>query len=211
MAATNKNMMFPKGSPEYKLLSKLNTPQKIQTFLESIPFNHETKGETCMSVASVLRENKAHCIEGAFVACACLMLGGRQPKIVSLKVNDTHDDDHIIVIFKENGYFGALSKTNHAVLRYRDPVYKSIRELVMSYFHEYFLYKDGKKTLIGYTKPINMKQYRTSWITSTNDVFDIGNAIYKTPVISIIPAENKKFLRNATPFEREALDVQEWK
>jgi hypothetical protein len=202
--------MFPKNSPEYKLLSKLNTPQKIQEFLESIPFNHETNGETCMSVASVLKENKAHCLEGAFVACVCLMLVGRKPLIVSLKVNDTHDDDHIVVIFKENGYFGALSKTNHAVLRYRDPVYRSVRELVMSYFHEYFLYKDGKKTLIGYTEPINMKRYKTAWITSDSDVFDIGNTIYKIPVISIIPPENKKFLRNATPFEREALDVQEW-
>jgi hypothetical protein len=164
-----------------------------------------------MSVASVLKNNKAHCLEGAFVACACLLLAGRKPLIVSLKVNDIHDDDHIIVLFSENGYYGALSKTNHAVLRYRDPVYQSVRELVMSYFHEYFLYKNGKKTLIGYTKPINMKLYGTTWITSEGDVFDIGNSIYKTPVISVIPPENKKYLRNATTFEREALDVQEWK
>lgn len=163
-----------------------------------------------MSVASVLKENKAHCIEGAFLACACLMLAGRKPQIVSLKVGDSHDDDHIIVLFTEHGYYGALSKTNHAVLRYRDLVYRSVRELVMSYFHEYFLYTSGKKTLIGYTKPIDMQRFGTAWITETEDVWDIGNAIYNTPIISIVSNENKRHLRKATLFERETLRKQEW-
>ncbi len=202
--------MFPKGSPEYSLLSKLNTPEKIQTFLEKIPFNHEKSGETCMSVQSVLKENKAHCIEGAYLACACLMLQKRQPLIVSLKVKKP-DDDHIIIIFKQNGYYGALSKTNHPVLRYRDPIYRSVRELVMSYFHEYFLYANGEKTLLGYTKPINMKRYGTTWITAENDLWDIAKEIYDAPIISIVPTENKQYVRNATAFEQKTLGVQEWK
>jgi hypothetical protein len=160
-------------------------------------------------VDGFLEENKAHCLEGAFVACAALMLCGRQPMIVSLKVKRP-DDDHIIILFKENGYFGALSKTNHPVLRYRDPVYRSVRELVMSYFHEYFLYKNGTKTLIGYTKPINLKRYGTAWLTADENVWEIGNAIYKTPVIAIVPPENKRFIRKATPFEQKSLNVQEW-
>lgn len=202
--------MFPKDSAEYKTLSKLNTPQKVQTYLEKIPFNHEKRGETCMSVYGVLKNNKAHCIEGAFLACACLMLQGRNPLIVSLKVKKG-DDDHIITLFKENGYYGALSKTNHPVLRYRDPVYRSVRELVMSYFHEYFLYTTGKKTLLGYTKPINLKRYGSAWITSKENVWDVGIHIYKTQVISIVPVQNKKLIRDATDFERTSLDVQEWK
>lgn len=202
--------MFPKNSPEYKILSKLNTPQKIQTFLESITFNFEKNGVTCMSAKTALRANKAHCIEGAFIACAALLLQGREASIVSLKVKKP-DDDHIIVLFKENGYFGALSKTNHPVLRYRDPVYRSVRELVMSYFHEYFLYSSGKKTLIGYTKPITMKKYGTKWITGDEDVWDVGNAIYNTPVLPIVPQANKRLLRDATTFERQSLDIQEWK
>jgi hypothetical protein len=202
--------MFPKKSPEYKLLFKLNTPQKIQTFLENIPFNHETKGETCLSAESVLRENKAHCIEGAFLACACLMHAGRKPRIVSLKAAKP-DDDHIIVLFKEHGYFGALSKTNHAVLRYRDPIYKTVRELVMTYVHEYFLYTTGRKTLIGYTKPIDLMRFGTSWIDSTEDVFDIGNAIYNMPTIPLLPASQKGKLRKASLFERKVLRPQEWK
>ncbi len=201
--------MFQKGSREYTLLSKLNTPQKIQLFLEQLPFNHEKEGETCMSVFRVLKERKAHCLEGAFVACAALMLSGRKPIIVSLKV-EKPDDDHIIVLFKENGFYGALSKTNHPVLRYRDPVYRSVRELVMSYFHEYFMYQDGTKTLRGYTKPINLKRYGKAWLTSAEDVWEIGHAIYKMPVISIVPPHNKKYLRKATPFEQKALDTQEW-
>jgi hypothetical protein len=128
---------------------------------------------------------------------------------VSLKVQKP-DDDHIIVLFKENGYYGALSKTNHAVLRYRDPVYRSVRELVMSYFHEYYLYKNGVKTLLGYTKPINLNHFGTDWIDAEGDVFLIGHAIYKTPVISIVPPQNRKYLRKATPFELKTLRAQEW-
>lgn len=202
--------MFLKDSKEYLLLSKLNTPDKIQTFLEKIPFNHEKKGETCMSAQSVLRENKAHCIEGAFLACTCLILSGRQPIIVSLKVRKP-DDDHIIIIFKENGLYGALSKTNHPVLRYRDPIYRSIREMVMTYFHEYFLYTNGEKTLLGYTKPINMKRFGTAWITSEENMWEVAEKIYNMPIVPIVPDENKKHIRDATAFERKSLNVQEWK
>jgi hypothetical protein len=202
--------MLKKGSKEYQILSKLNTPEKMQSFLEEIPFNHERNGETCMSVARILKERKAHCLEGAFVACACLLLAGEKPLIVSLKVKKP-DDDHIIILFKRNGYYGALSKTNHPVLRYRDPVYRTVRELVMSYFHEYFLYTNGKKTLIGYTKPINLRRFGYGWITAENDQWDIAEKIFDTPTIPVIPQQNKNFIRNATPFEQKVLRTQEWK
>ncbi len=202
--------MFPKDSKEFLILSKLNTPEKIQTFLEKIPSNAERGGETCMSPKRVLREHRAHCIEGAFLACVCLMLAGRKPLIVSLKVKKP-DDDHIVILFKENGYYGALSKTNHPVLRYRDPVYRSVRELVMSYFHESFLYSTGEKTLVGYTKPINMKRFGMKWITAEEDLWDIAEKIYDTPVISIVPEKNKRHIRKAQPFDIQSLDVQEWK
>jgi hypothetical protein len=201
--------MFPKGSKEYQVLKKLNTPEKIQTFLETIPFNHEKYGETCMSPLRVLREHKAHCIEGAFLACVCLMLSEKKPLIVSLKV-EKPDVDHIIVIFKQNGHYGALSKTNHSVLRYRDPVYRTVRELVMTYFHEYFLYTTGKKTLLGYTKPINMRRFGTKWITSEEDLWDIAETIYDTPIVSVVPKKNQRHLRNAQPFERTTIAVPEW-
>lgn len=201
--------MFPKNSHEYKLLSELSTPEKIQTFLESVPFNHEPNGETCMSPARVLIEKKAHCIEGAMLACVCLMLQKQKPLIVNLKVGQG-DYDHIITIFKRNGYYGAISKTNHAVLRYRDPVYRSVRELVMSYFHEYFLVKNGSKTLLGYTKPINLNRFGSKWITADYDLWDIAEKIYDAPIVSVIPKENENMIRSAQLLERKAAGVPEW-
>ncbi len=201
-------VMFPKDSPEYRLLSKLDTPQKIQDFLDTIPMNHEKHGETCMSPRRVLEERTAHCIEGALLAGVCLSMHGKKPLIVNLKV-ETSDYDHIITIFKHNNHFGAISKTNHNVLRYRDPVYQSVRELVMSYFHEYFL-STGKKTLLGYTKPINLMRFGTKWITADEDLWDIAEKIYDTPIISVIPSENRRFLRRAHPLERRVATIAEW-
>jgi hypothetical protein len=202
--------MFPKDSQEFKLLSQLNTPIKIQTYLEKLSFNHERNGESCMSARRVLEKGRAHCFEGAFLACACLMLMGEKPLIVSLKAKKP-DYDHIIIIFKQNGYYGALSKTNHPVLRYRDPVYRTIRELVMSYFHEYYLFKKGDKTLLGYTNPINMKRFGLGWIRNDEDQWDIAKEVYDTKIIPIIPKKNKRYIRKATPFERKAFDIQQSK
>lgn len=194
---------------EKKFLRSLNTPHKIQDFLDSLPFNLEENGETCMSPRRVLEQRKAHCIEAGLLAGVCFWLNKKQPRIVSLKVKQS-DYDHIIVIYKENGYYGALSKTNHNVLRFRDPVYKNVRELVMSYFHEYFLPDTGEKTLLGYTKPINIKKFGTAWIVRTDDLWDIAEAIYDTPIIEIVPKQNKKNIRNAHEVEQEASKVAEW-
>src|SRR3989344_5716775 len=130
---------------EIKLFKKLNTPAKIQDFLETIPFNFEKGGETCMSPRRVLKNNRAHCMEGAMLAAAILKFQGHAPLLIDLRAHKK-DQDHAIAVFKINGKWGAISKTNHIVLRYREPVYDSVRQLVMSFFHEYFL-DDGKKTL----------------------------------------------------------------
>lgn len=195
--------------PEFAILQKINTPQKIQTFLEEIPFNHEKSGETCMSPLRVLREGRAHCIEGAMLACVALMIHGEKPLIMNLKV-ETSDYDHIITLFKRNGYWGGISKTNHLVLRYRDPVYKTIRELAMSYFHEYFLSENGAKTMLGYTDPINMRRFGTQWMIAEGDLWDIAEVIYDTPYKVAVPQKNRNYVRIATPFERMGTDIQEW-
>lgn len=192
-----------------KFLMGLTTPLKIQDFLDTLQFNHEKNGETCMSPKRVLKEQKAHCIEGALLSSVILWLHKKEPLIVNLKVKNS-DYDHIITIYKENNYYGAISKTNHNVLRFRDPVYKNIRELVMSYFHEYFLVENGDKTLLGYTKPINTKKFGTKWINRDDDLWDIAEKIYDTPIIEIIPKKNKKTLRKASELERISADIQEW-
>lgn len=194
---------------EKQFLKSLDTPLKIQDFLDTLSFNHEEGGETCMSPKRVLETRKAHCIEGALLAGVCLWLNKKTPLIVSLKVKES-DYDHIIVLYKENGFFGALSKTNHNVLRFRDPVYKNVRELVMSYFHEYFLVGTGEKTLLGYTKPINIKKFGTKWVGREDNLWDIAENIYDTPIIEIIPKENKRKIRKAHEVEKEAAQIQEW-
>lgn len=198
--------MFNLSATELSLLKKLDTPDKIQNYLDSLSFNFETEGETCMSPRRVLQEQKAHCIEGAMLAAVALWLQGEPPLLLNLKV-DTKDVDHIVVLFKRNGYYGALSKTNHAVLRYRDPVYKTLRELAMSYFHEYFLLTDGRKTMRGYSKPIHMGRFGKKWVTANVDLWNIAETIYDSKHTSVIPKGNESYIRKATNLERQAAGI----
>lgn len=191
---------------EKAFLKKLETPALIQNYLESIPFNHEDDGETCMSPRRVIREKKAHCLEGALLASLAFILQGRKPLIMSIKV--TKDDyDHVIALYKENGYWGAVSKTNHSVLGFRDPVYKNIRELAMSYFHEYFLIKNGKKTMRGYSRPISVLRFGTAWMTEEKELFEIAEWISDHKHLPVIPDEISQPLRKATLLERESADI----
>lgn len=191
---------------EKAFLKKLETPALIQNYLESIPFNHEDDGETCMSPRRVIREKKAHCLEGALLASLAFILQGRKPLIMSIKV--TKDDyDHVIALYKENGYWGAVSKTNHSVLGFRDPVYKNIRELAMSYFHEYFLIKNGKKTMRGYSRPISVLRFGTTWMTEEKELFEIAEWISDHKHLPVIPDEISQPLRKATLLERESADI----
>jgi hypothetical protein len=192
---------------ELHSLRRYSTPKKIQEFLDDIPFNYELQGETCMSPRRVLREKKAHCLEGAMFAALCLMLKGYQPRIMSFKVAKG-DIDHTVTVFKENGYYGAISKTNHAVLRYRDPVYKTLRELAMSYFHEYFINATGKKTMLGYSPLVNLMRFGKNWMTSEEDLWNIAEYIYDMPHNPI--TKNKVLYKHASIVERKAADILEW-
>ncbi len=195
-------------SPPLKELARLSTPEKIQDYLDGIPFNFEKSGQTCMSPLMVLTNKRAHCIEGAMLAATALMIQGEKPLIVSLKVKDS-DYDHVVTLYKKNGYWGAISKTNHAVLRFRDPLYRTIRELALSYFHEYFLTSTGEKTLIGYSNPINLRRFGKNWMTSSENLWSIAETIFYTKHISIIPTKNKKYIRNASKVEMRAASILE--
>lgn len=205
-AGTNYYTMETLTKKEVTLLQKLNTAIKIQNYLDSIPFNHEESGETCRSARGVLAYKKAHCLEGTFLASCALLLQKKKPLILNLTVTDD-DYDHVVTLYKENGYWGAISKTNHAVLGFRDPVYKTVRELAMSYFHEYFLTKNGKKTLLGYSRPIDLRRFGTSWIDSNENLFSIAETISELPYTVIIPSENKKYLRKATKLEQTTASI----
>ena len=135
---------------EIKVFLKLKTPQKIQDYLNSLKFNFEKNEETCMSPRFVINGGKAHCMEGAMFAAAVLEFHGSKPLLLDLRSDkELKDYDHVVAVFKKEGCFGAISKTNHAILRYREPIYKTVRELALSYFHEYFTDK-GKKNRLAY-------------------------------------------------------------
>lgn len=194
---------------EEKLIQKLNTPAKVQDFLNTIPFNFEKQGETLKSPLETLRKRRAHCFEGALLGAYILSRHGFKPLVMYLK--STHGDlDHVIAPFQVGGLWGALSKTNHGVLRYREPVYKNIRELVMSYFHEYFL-NDGRKTLRQYSAPINLNSFEKDWWCAEEDLWGIDDALDKAKHYDFAPKHAIKNLRKADKIEIEAGKIVEWK
>lgn len=195
---------------EFNILQSLKTPIQIQDFINKISINFERGGETCLSPLQVLKQKRAHCIEGAMLAAVALRLQGQEPLLLDLK-SVWHDDDHVVALFKKNGYFGAISKTNHAVLRYREPIYKNVRELAMSYFHEYFT-NDGKKTLRSYSIPFNLKKFDIKdWMTSPKDVWYVVRGLDKVKHYPIITKAQIKHLRLADKIEIEAGKLVEWR
>jgi hypothetical protein len=202
--------MYGLSKEEIKILKKLNTPIKIQNFLDTLPINFEKDGETYMSPCRVLRENKAHCLEGAMLAVVCLWINKKKGYILDLKSDC--GDDHTLAMYRINGYWGAISKTNHATLRFRDPIYKTVRELALSFFHEYFDVKTGKKILESYSLPFDLKKnFGTNWITREDEMFDIAEALDNAPHEKFYPNKNKKFLRKADCMELKAGNLLEWK
>lgn len=201
--------MFGLNKEELSVFRKLTTPIKIQDFLDSLPLNWEKDEETYMSPRLVLREKKAHCLEGALVAALALWLKGEEPLLLDLKAKG--DDDHVVALYRRNGYWGAISKTNHATLRFRDPVYRNLRELALSYFHEYFNNSNAKKTLVACSaKPFGLRKLGIDWITTEEGLDYIAQAIDDAPHQIILPKENMCLIRKADSMELRAGKLIEW-
>jgi len=195
---------------EKRIFARLRTPQKIQDYLDKIPVNFELSGETYMSPRRMLRERAAHCFEGALFAAAVLAYHGQKPLLLDLKTS-AEDEDHVVALFRANGRWGAISKTNHAVLRYRDPVYKNVRELAMSYFHEYFM-RSGKKTMRSYSLPFDLSKFSPeTWITAGQNLDTLAAKLDFSKHIPIATAKQLRALRRATPFEIATVEATEWK
>lgn len=195
---------------EHSVFSRLNSPQKIQDYLDTLPINFEPNGDTLYSPRLVLREKTAHCMEGALFAAAALAYHGQRPLLLDLQTL-AHDDDHVVTIFQEKGRWGAISKTNHTILRWRDAVYKTPRELAMSFFHEYYL-DDGVKTLKAFSKPFDLRRYKPeTWVTTEGTIDFIAEELDESPHVSIIPNGARRRLRKTSPLERTVLKFAEWK
>jgi hypothetical protein len=198
------------AADEIRILRRLSTPRKVQDFLDAIPMNFEPGGETCRSPRRVLRDRRSHCLEGAMLAAAALRLQGRRPLVMDLETTDD-DYDHVVALFRDGGRWGAISKTNHAVLRYREPVYRTIRELAMSYFNEYFL-DDGRKTLRRYSGPVDLSRFDLrGWMTAEEDVWYVEQYLYGVRHFPILTRSQIAKLRPADPVEIRAGKVVEWR
>jgi hypothetical protein len=193
---------------EFAILGRLSTPRKIQAFLNAIPANHEQGGETILSVREVLRQRRAHCIEGAFVAACALWLHGERPLVMHMDCA-TSDYPHVLALFRRGGAWGAVSKTNGAVLRFRDPVYRSLRELAMSYFHEYSD-RRGRKTLRSYSVTFDLRRINPeSWVTRKGECSEINARLAALRHYPLISARQEQLLSPRDAFEREAAKVVE--
>lgn len=191
----------------------LHSPKKIQDFLDSIPINKERGHETSASPLITLRRNKAHCMEGALVAALALKMHGQKPLLMDLR-STPYDYDHVVALFEKDGYWGAVTKTNHAVLRYREPIYRDVRELAASYFHEYLM-DDGEKTLREYSDPFDLdawqeKNRHNNWMTSEKDLWALEKAIDRSPHHKLINKKQVAGLRKADDLEIQAGKITEW-
>ena len=191
------------SATEFVRLLRLRTPAQIQSYLHTIPVNHEIGGETILSVREVLRQRRAHCIEGAFVAACALWMHGDPPLLVHLDC-DLSDYPHVIAVFRRMGCWGAISKTNGTPLRYRDPVYRTLRELAMSYFHEYFN-KRYEKTLRSYSRTFDLRKVDPAlWITNAEACNEIHDRLVKARHYPLVSTAQERLLAPRDPFERKA-------
>ena len=156
---------------ELRALRALRTPHGIQRALDAMPYHHAS---TAWSPRRVLRERRAHCLEGAVFAAAALRVLGFPPLLLDLEA--VQDTDHVLAVFRERGHWGAIAKSNFTGLRYREPVHRSVRELVMSYFEGYINLR-GDRTLRAYSHPVNLARFdrrRPGWMTTDGDLWWIA-------------------------------------
>ncbi len=194
---------------ESKIFRKLNSPRRIQDFVDTLAINMEREAKTYMSPRRVLRTGQAHCLEGAMLAAAALAYHGGRPLLLDFQAA-YDDEDHVVALFRENGHWGAISKTNHPGLRYRDPIHHSVRGLAASYFHEYYLW-DGRKSLRHFSRPFDLSRYAPErWITAEADLDWLVHTLDASPHAPIIPKGNLRKLRPASAFEIQASAAVEW-
>ena len=153
---------------ELRKLRRLKGPYGIQRFLDDMPYHLE---DTAWSPRYVLREETSHCLEGAIFAAAALRANGFPPLILDFEAD--HDTDHVMAVYKVDGHWGAIAKSNYAGCRYREPVYRSLRELAMSYFNLYFNMR-GDRTLRTFSRPVNLARFDCQhWMTTEKPLWFI--------------------------------------
>jgi hypothetical protein len=186
---------------ERAALMRPSSPQALQAFINTIPINHELEGDTCYTVRQALRYRRAHCIEAALVAACVLWLHGEAPLIMDMRARG--DWDHVVAVFRRRGLWGAIAKSNHVALRGRDPVYRSLRELALSYFHEYHNDR-GEKTLREYSRALDLRSLDPAdWVTGEQGAWEAERRVDLVRHYALIPASQSRYLSR--------IDAMEWK
>jgi len=194
---------------EFAVLRRLDTPQKIQAFLYGLKQNFELAGDTCRPVRQVLRRRDAHCIEGAMLAACALWVHGEPPLLLDMRA--VRDFDHVVAVFRRRGRWGAISKTNGIGLRWRDPVYGSLRELAMSYFHEYTNRRDHK-TLREYSVPFDLRRVDPKvWVTGEKQAWPVAEALDELRHFPLVNAHHMKAVLRRDPFERRVSGLLQYR
>jgi hypothetical protein len=167
---------------ELAIFERLTSPPKIQEYLNNLPYSPE---ERYRCPKTVLRDRMAHCFDGALFAAAALRYLGYPPLIVEMLPND-RDDDHLLAVYKVDGRWGAVAKSNFAGLTYREPVYRNIRELILSYFEQFYNI-EREKTLRGYTVPLNLRPFDgVNWMGEDGRLDDIGEGLDKVRKVRVV-------------------------
>ncbi len=183
---------------EGAVLGRLGRPEALQRFLDDeIRYNRERGGETCRSPRRVLSDRLAHCIEGALFAAAAFRFNGRRPLVLLLRAD--RDDDHVVTLYREKGEtgaWGAVAKSNYAGLRFREPVYTTLRELAMSYFEHYYNL-EAEKTLRARGRPVDLSRFdRLGWERSEADLWALSDALARGPLMPLLaPAQARRLCR----------------
>lgn len=184
---------------ERRALRRLDTPVKIQKFLDGIPYH---LAGTAFSPRMVLREKTAHCLEGAIFAAAALRVNGYPPLLLDFEAEK--DTDHVIAVFREQGAWGAIALSNFSGLRYRAPVYRTLRELAMSYFEDYFNLR-GYRSLRNFSQPVNLTRFDPlNWMTREDNVWFIAEHLCEIPHTKLLTLQMK---RNLTLVDKRILQA----
>ena len=193
---------------EWQKIKSLKTPQRAQDFVNALKFDFGDGDEIDRSVRGILKSGKADCVGGAVLAAAALWTQGWPPRLLDITTTK-HDYYHVLALFKEGKYWGAISKTNHGVLRYREPIYKSVRELAMSYFHEYFL-SNGRKTMRSFSAPFDLSKHGTAWFTNAESLIDIIDLLDRSRHTRVASPRQIRRFRRADKVERVAGEITEY-
>ncbi len=177
-----RNENFGLSLDDLRTLRALKTPAQIQKFIDALQYQY---ANTAWSPQRVLRERKGHCLEGALLAAAALRVNGHPPLLMDLEA--VQDDDHVVALYRECGLWGSIAKSNFAGLRFRAPIYRTLRELALSYFDQYYNLR-GERTLRSYSRPVSLERLdNRHWMTSEENVWCVPEYLIAARHYPLVP------------------------